>query len=143
MKMIDVINMIAEGKIEKGMRLEVDGEIYTYVDTYTDDGGCSFVDEEDCVDILLEEAQMITRHFLNSEARLIKPKEKMYYLRLKEADKFSYINLNKYNSYEVTDKDECCSYKTKFTQEQIDSDKFLKFVEQYGVKEEVKDDEND
>ena len=38
---------------------------------------------------------------------------------------------------------ELCEFTTKFTQEEIDNDKFLRFVEKYGVKEEVEDNEID
>ncbi|MCJ0554172.1 hypothetical protein MMJ53_05215 [Enterococcus cecorum] len=41
--------------------------------------------------------------------------------------------------YDLSDKNETCEFATKFTQEEIDNDKFLKFVEKYAIKEEVEE----
>ena len=144
MKMIDVLNMMAKGEIKEGSKLKIGGNTYSYIDTYTDDDGyCSFVNEEGYSDTFLEDEEMITQHFLNLEVELIPPKPKKYYLRLDKDDNCSYINKNVYFSYEVANKSEHNNYKTKFTQEEIDGSIFLKFIEQHGIKEEVKENEID
>jgi len=42
-------------------------------------------------------------------------------------------------NYDLSSKGELGEFITKFTQEEIDNDKFLKFVEQHGIKEVVED----
>ena len=81
--------------------------------------------------------------FLNFDVKLIPPKPKKYYLRLNKDNEFSYVNWDRRSSYEFATNCDYFGYKTKFTQEEIDSCEFLKFVEKYGIKEEAKDDEND
>ena len=138
--MIDVLNMMAKGEIKEGAKLKIGGEVYSYIDTYTDYSGCcSFVNEEGYTDTFLEDEEMITQSFLNLEVELIPPKEKKYYLRLDEDDELSYINLNKYASYGIAGKNEYVGYKTKFAQEEIDENMLLKFIEKHGIKEEVEE----
>lgn len=139
MKMIDVLNMMAKGEIKEGSKLKIGGNTYSYIDTYTDDDGyCSFVNEEGYSDTFLEDEEMITQHFLNLEVEMIPPKPKKYYLRLDGDDKFSYIYRNvEYHTCKLSSKSESFACKTKFTQEEIDNDKLLKFIEQHGIKEEV------
>lgn len=139
MKMIDVLNMMKEGRIKEGTKLKIGYKIYSYIKDYTENENCSFVNQEDDRTELLEDNELITTDFLNLDVELIKPKEKKYYLRLDEDDSFSYINLTMYAAYEAATKDEFFGYKTKFTQEEIDNDKFLKFIEQHGIKEEVEE----
>lgn len=77
---------------------------------------------------------------MNQEVELIPPKEKKYQLRLYEDDDLSYVTRSSYDSdfnYDLGDENEIMEFTTKFTQEEIDNDKFLKFIEQHGVKEEV------
>ncbi len=136
-KIIDVLNMIAEGKIKEGTKLKNGYKIYNYTNDYTDSENCSFVNQEDDRNELLEDNELITTDFLNKEVELIPPKPKKYYLRLDKDDNCSYINKNVYFSYEVANKSEHNNYKTKFTQEEIDGSIFLKFIEQHGIKEEA------
>ena len=136
MKMIDVLNMMAKGEIEKNTKLiiyDIFGEFeYKYLKKYR-----SFVDED------LEELGKqfnIDEIFLKRKVRLEQPKE--YYLRLDEKDDLSYVVRSSYNSdfkYDLGSKDELIESQTKFEQEEIDNDKLLKFIEQYGIKEEVED----
>lgn len=129
MKMIDVLIKIANDEIKDKTVLEIydpRGRLYTY--TFNGEKSYFF---------------KLENKFLNFEVRLIPPKPKKYYLKLNKDNIFSYVNLNRHNSYELSTKDERLGYKTKFTQEEIDDNEFLKFVEQYGVKEEAKNDEND
>ena len=145
MKMIDVLNMMAKGEIKEGTKLVIGGNVYSYIDTYTDDSGCSFVNEEGYSDTFLEDEEMITQHFLNLEVEMIPPKLKKYYLRLHggTSNFEDYVNRHKENfglhSYIIDDDEECNGFYTKFTQEEIDNDKLLKFIEKHGIKEEVEE----
>lgn len=138
MKMIDVLNMMAEGKIEKSTKLIVSTDLNDYEYRYSK-GYHTFFDKhlnriED--DFFLEE------DFLNIDVELIEPIPKEYQLRLYEEDDLSYVVRSSYNSdfkYDLGSKMELCEFTTKFTQEEIDNDKLLKFVEQYGIKEEVEE----
>lgn len=132
MRIIEVLNMIAEGKIKEGTKFILNDDLFIFNGGVFGSGfyyleNCMFLKEED----------------LNQEVELIPPKPKKYYLRLDEDDSFSYINLTMYAAYEAATKDEFFGYKTKFTQEEIDGSIFLKFIEQHGIKEEVDEDEND
>ena len=145
MKMIDVLVKLANGEIKEGSKLKIGGNTYSYIDTYTDDDGyCSFVNEEGYSDTFLEDEEMITQHFLNLEVEMILPIPKEYYLRLDEDDELSYVIRSSYSAdfnYDLGSKLELCESITKFTQAEIDNDKFLKFVEQHGIKEEVAENE--
>ena len=137
MRMIEVLNMMAEGEIKNGTKLIViDGRDERNEFIYDDYNNGIFIDD-DGVD--LNVYYFLDYEFLNYEVELIPPKPKKYYLRLDKDDNCSYINKNVYFSYEVANKSEHNNYKTKFTQEEIDGSIFLKFIEQYGVKEEVEE----
>lgn len=136
MKMIDVLIKLANDEIKDQTILKIydhTGDLHRY----TFDGKFkAFYDESD--DELGGDFE-ISNKFLNYEAELIEPKPKKYYLRLDEDDNFSYINKKVRFSYEVASKSGCTDYKTKFTQEEIDESMLLKFIEKYGVKEEVEE----
>lgn len=144
MKMIDVLNMMAEGKIKNDTKLiastVLDTYEYKYSTGYRRFFNKYFNEIED--DFSLDE------DFLNIEVELIPPKPKKYYLRLHggTSNFKDYVNRHNENfglhSYIIDDDEECNGYYTKFTQEEIDNDKLLKFVEKYGVKEEVEDNES-
>lgn len=131
MKLIDFLTKLSKGEIENGTVLTVNDKgryrEYRYIE-----GSC-FLDDYNLP------LNIYGKNDLNSEVELIPPKQpKKYYLRLDKDEESNYINLNLYDSYQAATKDELFGYyKTKFTQEEIDSDKFLKFIEKYGVKEEV------
>lgn len=125
MKMIDVLNMTAKGEIKEGTKLVIGGNVYSYIDTYTDDSGCSFVNEEGYSDTFLEDEEKITQPFLNLEVELIPPKEKKYLVKfnmrgLKENE--IYLNYQTKNDYVVlcTTK-QSLVYKTKFTKDELQS----------------------
>lgn len=118
-KIIDVLNMIAEGEIKEGTKFILNDVLFIF-------NGRVF--ESDLY--LLENCMFLKEEDLNQEVELIPPKPKKYYLRLYEDDSFSYINKNKIG---------CTDYKTKFTQEEIDGSMLLKFIERHGIKEEVSD----
>ena len=138
MKMIDVLNMMAKGEIKEGTKLITDDDLddyaYRYSEVYQ-----TFMDRymnriED--DFLLDE------DFLNTEVELIEPIPKEYQLKLYEDDDLSYVVRSSYNSdfnYDLGSKMELIESQTKFEQEEIDNDKFLKFIEQHGIKEEVEE----
>lgn len=140
MKMIDVLSLMAEGKIKKDTKLIVyDGsEEYSY--RYSEICRTFFGEYSSRIECDFD----IDEDFLNLEVELIEPIPKEYQLRLYEEDDLSYVVRSSYNSdfnYDLGSKSELCEFTTKFTQEEIDNDKFLKFVEQHGIKEEVKDNE--
>ena len=126
MKMIDVLNMVAEGKIKEGSKLKIGGNTYSYIDTYTDDDGyCSFVNEEGYSDTFLEDEEMITQHFLNLEVEMIPPKEKKYLVKFNMRGlKENYRYLNYIESDEcahINDKRCTTIDKTKFTKDELQS----------------------
>lgn len=132
MKMIEVLNMMAEGEIEKDTKLIVSDGFGEYEYKYKQRKGYrAFYNNFDKISKLrIENEFRLDKDFLNLEVKLIPPKPKKYYLRLYEDDSFSYINKNKIG---------CTDYKTKFTQEEIDGSMLLKFIEQHGIKEEVEE----
>ena len=137
MKMIEVINMMANDEIKGQTILKVydhTGDIYTYT---FDEKFKEFYDE--CDEEMVNDFE-ISNKFLNYNVELIQPKPKKYQLKLYEDDDFSYVTRSSYDSgfnYDINDKNEICEFKTKFTQEEIDNSKLLKFIEQHGIKEEV------
>lgn len=141
MKMIDVLNMMAKGEIEKDTKLIVSDGFGEYEYKYKQRKGYrAFYNNFDKISKLrIENEFRLDKDFLNLEVKLIPPKPKKYYLRLSEDDKFSYINKNVYFSYEVANKSEHTNYKTKFTQKEIDESMLLKFIERHGVKEAVEE----
>ena len=140
--MIDVLNMMAEGKIKEGTKLKIGYKIYDYIKDYTESENCSFVNQEDDRAEFLEDNEFITTDFLNYDVELIEPKPKKYQLKLYEDDDFSYVTRSSYDNgfnYDISDKNEICEFITKFTQEEINNEKLLKFIEQHGIKEEVEE----
>lgn len=138
MKMIDVLSLMAEGKIKKDTKLIVyDGsEEYSY--RYSEICRTFFGEYSSRIECDFD----IDEDFLNLEVELIEPIPKEYQLRLYEEDDLSYVVRSSYNSdfnYDLGSKYELIESQTKFAQEEIDNDKFLKFVEQYGIKEEVEE----
>ena len=143
MKMIDVLNMVAKGEIEDGTKLEVH-DLMGHILKYTFCGKSKEFHNErfDGMDRWFS----INNSFLNLDVELIPPKPKEYQLKLYAEDDLSYVTRSSYDSdfnYDLSDKSELGEFITKFTQEQIDNDKFLKFIEQHGIKEDVDEDEND
>lgn len=142
MKMIEVFIKLVNDEIKDQTILKIydhTGDLHRY----TFDGKFkAFYDESD--DELGGDFE-ISNKFLNYEAELIEPKPKKYQLKLYEDDDFSYVTRSSYDSgfnYDISDKNEICEFITKFTQEEIDNEKLLKFVEQHGIKEEVEENED-
>ena len=138
MKMIDVLNIMAEGKIENDTKLIASTDLVDYEYRYST-GYHTFFDK---YSNRIEGGFFLDKDFLNLEVELIPPKPKKYYLRLNKDNDFSYVNWDKRSSYEFATSCDYFGYKTKFTQKEIDDNEFLKFVEKYGIKEEAKDDED-
>lgn len=139
MRMIDVLNMMANGEIKKDTKLIVSDDYrefeYKYLKEYR-----TFLDEY--LDELNERFD-IDKDFLNLEVKLMQPEPKKYQLKLYKDDDLSYVTRSSYDNdfnYDLGDENEIMEFKTKFTQEEIDNDKLLKFIEQHGIKEEVEDD---
>lgn len=130
MKLIDVIIKLSKGEIKDGTLLTLkakNNRQYKYIKN------CFLDDYRFPINIYGESD-------LNSEVIFIEPIPKEYQLRLYDEDDLSYVVRSSYNcdfNYDLGSKSELCEFQTKFTQEEIDNDKFLKFVEQHGIKEEV------
>lgn len=138
MKMIDVLNKMYNGEIKRGTVLSVYDNNNEIVEEYKYVGNC-FLDEYHYP------LNLYSRDDLNREVVITEPKpvNKKYQLKLFKADDLSYITRsssrdNDFN-YDVGNKTEICQFITKFSQEEIDNDRLLKFVEMYGIKEEVED----
>jgi len=142
MKIIEVFIKLVNDEIKDQTILKIydhTGDLHRY----TFDGKFkAFYDESD--DELGGDFE-ISNKFLNYEVELIPPKPKKYYLRLDEYNNLSYINYNKddYFYFMIASKYETLKSQSKFTQEEIDNDVLLKFIEKHGIKEDVEEDEND
>ena len=117
MKMIDVLNLMEEGKIEEGTKLEFDSYEYEFSEDHF---------EDECGD-WLEDIHEISASFLNLEVDLI-PKEKKYLVKFNmcglrsDIDEFCYLNyVKKYEYVDVDDKTQTVSYKTRFTKQELQS----------------------
>ena len=149
MKMIDVLNMMAKGEIKEGTKLVIGGNVYSYIDTYTDDSGCSFVNEEGYSDTFLEDKEMITQHFLNFDVELIPPKPKKYLVKINIRglqERFTYLNYSETSGrVNLHDKYRLSSIQTEFTKDELQYIKsvreFLEDMEGKYELIEVKDDE--
>ena len=146
MKMIDVLSLMAEGKIKKDTKLIVyDGsEEYSYryseicrtfFDEYSSRIECDFDIDED---------------FLNLEVDLIPPKEKKYLVKFNirglrnNIDEFCYLNyVKRYEYVDIDDKTQTVSHKTMFTKQELKSIKPVKeFLEDLQGKYELIEVEN-
>ena len=98
MKMIDVLNLMAQGKIKQGTKLEIGNKIYTYTEEIVR-RECYFIDIKNDEIELLEDAEIITEKFLNLEVELIPPKPKKYLIKLNVRGLYPPHNyVNYYNS---------------------------------------------
>lgn len=134
MKLIDVLIKLSKGEIENGTILGVNdmGGYKRY--KYTEDF-CFFDDYNVPLSIY-------GKNSLNREVILTVPKSKKYQLKLYKDDDLSYMTRSSYEydfKYDLGSKRQFGEFITKFTQDEINNDKFLKFVEQHGIKEEVKE----
>ncbi|WP_171313662.1 hypothetical protein [Enterococcus cecorum] len=136
MRIIDVLNMVAEGKIKKGTKLILNDDLFIFNGGVFGSGlyyleNCMFLKEED----------------LNQEVELIPPKEKKYLV------KFNMRGLNKYFRYlNYYESSECVQINDKrgvihFTKSELQSIKpvreFLEDMEGKYELIEVEDNEID
>ena len=136
MKMIDVLNMVAEGKIKEGTKIILNDDLFIFNGGVFGSGlyyleNCMFLKKED----------------LNQEVELIPPKEKKYLV------KFNMRGLNKYFRYlNYYESSECVQINDKrgiihFTKDELQSIKpvreFLEDMEGKYELIEVEDNEND
>lgn len=131
MKIIEILQKVANGEIEKGTKFILGSNLYIF-------NGDRFK----AGNFYLDDRIFLNARALNREVDLILPKEKKYQLKLYEEDDLSYVTCSSYENdfnYDLSDKNETCEFITKFTQQEIDNDKFLKFVEKYAIKEEVEE----
>lgn len=125
MKMIEVLQKVANGEIEKGTKLGIGNKIYTYTDKIVR-RECSFIDIEDDEIELLEDAEIITEKFLNFDVELIPPKPKKYLVKINIRglqDRFTYLNycgtigrVNLHGRYKLSS-----SIQTEFTKQELKS----------------------
>ena len=125
MKLIDALQKLSKGEIKEGTILTKGCRQYKYIDN------CFLDDYHFPLTVYSE-------NDLNSDVTITEPEPKRYYLKLYENNDFSYINLNhQYNYCKTGTQFETDNLKTKFTQDEIDGNMLLKFIEKYAIKEEV------
>lgn len=132
MKLIDVLIKLYKGEIKNGTTLTVNDKQYKYIEN-------CFLDDYNLP------LNIYGKKDLNSEVVFNEPEIKKYYLKLYKDDDLSYLTRSAYGNdfnYDFGNKVEISEFITKFTQDEINRDKILKFVERYGVKEEVEDNED-
>lgn len=130
MKIIEVLQKVSNGEIEKGTKFILNDNLFIFNGRMFESNDLTYL--ENCI--------FLNEKDLNKEVELIQPAPKEYQLRLYEEDDLSYVVRSSYNSdfnYDLGSKMELCEFTTKFTQEEIDNDKLLKFVEKHRIKEEV------
>ena len=125
MKMIDVLNMMAEGEIKEGTKLQIGYKIYDYIKDYTESKNCSFVNQEDDRAEFLEDNEFITTDFLNKEVELIPPKSKKYLIKINIRglqERFTYLNYCEASGrVNLHDKYRLSSIQTEFTKDELQS----------------------
>ena len=150
MKMIDVLNMMAEGKIEKGTKLIVSTDLNDYEYRYSK-GYNAFFDKHLA---RIEEDFFLDKDFLNLEVKLIPPKEKKYLVKfnmrgLRNGREYLNLDYDKRGDERVhlNDKCETLSMQTEFTEDELKSiqpvREFLEDMEGKYTLIEVEDNEND
>lgn len=126
MKFIEVLQKLSKGEIKEGTILTKGCRQYKYINN------CFLDDYHFPLTVYSE-------NDLNSDVTITEVEPKRYYLKLYEDNNFSYINWNRqFNRFKTATQYETEVFKTKFTQEEIDGNMFLKFIEKHAIKEEVK-----
>lgn len=120
MEMINVLKLMAEGKIKEGTKLEFDGFEYEFSEDHFEDGHGWW----------LEDIHEISASFLNLEVELIPPKEKKYLVKinirgLRESE--MYLNYQTENDYVFIDTTkQSVVHKTHFTKSELKSIKLVR-----------------
>lgn len=122
MEMINVLKLMAKGKIKEGTKLEFDGYEYEFSEDHFEDGLGNW----------LEDIHEISASFLNLEVDLI-PKEKKYLVKFNmrglrnDINEFCYLNyVERYECVDIDDKTQTVSHKTMFTKQELKSIKPVK-----------------
>lgn len=114
MEMINVLKLMAEGKIKEGTKLKFDCYEYEFSEDHFEDGS----------GLWLEDIHEISTSFLNLEVDLI-PKEKKYLVKVNIRglqEHFTYLNYDKNSEHaHLHDKYDYGIYKTKFTKQELKS----------------------
>lgn len=137
MKMIDVFNLMAEGKIEKDTKLIVITDLDDYEYRYSKEYDAFFNKSN-----LLEDIFYLGKDFLNIEVELIPPKEKKYLVKFNMRgwiERFRYLNYYKKNGVIEINTKSCTDFvKTHFTKSEMQSIKPVKeFLEDMEGKYEL------
>ena len=147
-KMIDALNMMADGTLKEGTKLKIGYKIYDYINTESDD--YSFVNQEDDGGRFLEDNELITTDFLNYEVELIPPKEKKYLIKIHIKGLLNIRNyLNYYNDgikqwIEIGNNLVQGFYQTRFTKQEMQDIKLVcEFLEDMEGKYELIEVEDD
>lgn len=116
MEMINVLKLMAEGKIKEGTKLEFDDFEYEFSEDHFEDG----------LGWWLEDIHEISASFLNLEVELIEPKPKKYLVKINIRglqDRFTYLNycgtsgrVNLHDRYKLSS-----SIQTEFTKQELKS----------------------
>ena len=113
MRIIEVLNMIAEGKIKEGTKIILNDDLHFIFN--------GRVFESDLY--LLENCMFLKEEDLNQEVELIPPKEKKYLVKfnMRGLDRgLAYLNYTKLrNCVIIQDKVDCVTYKTHFTKSEL------------------------
>ena len=152
MKMIDVLNLMAEGKIEKSTKLIVSTDLNDYEYRYSK-GYHTFFDKHLNI---IEDDFLLDKDFLNLEAKLIPPKEQKYRIKLPHLEFYVGFAKNKNNEKEIfpyikdnpthealiqVGIEKGLEFKTGFTEKDFEENEELQPYKPF--KELVKDDENE
>lgn len=142
MKVIEVMQLMSEGKIKDKTILEVLDNKGKTIRTYKYDANAlseNFYDE--CDDALTDDYDF-NIEFLNLNVKLTDPKPKKYYLKLVNDDECSYVHYH-YNQntdsvdYLIGAKALIDNYQMTFNEKEINSDKLLTFIAKHGIKKEI------
>lgn len=127
MKMIDVLNMMAKGKIEKDTKLIVSDGFGEYEYKYKQRKGYrAFYNNFDKISkVRIDNEFRLDEDFLNLEVELIPPKPKKYLVKLNVHgldEGFVYLNyFVRRNQVRIHDEYDCEIYKTHFTKDELQS----------------------
>lgn len=121
MKMIDVLNLMAEGNIKNYTKLIASTDLVDYEYRYST-GYHTFFDK---YSNRIEYGFFLDEDFLNIEVELIPPKEKKYLIKVNVQglrEDFAYLNYTKSrNCVVIHGKVDCATYKTHFTKSELQS----------------------
>lgn len=124
MKMIDVLNMMAKGKIKEGTKLITDDDLDDYVYQYSE----LYQAFMDRYMNGVEDDFEIDKDFLNLEVELIPPKPKKYLVKfnmrgLRKGREYLNLDYDKRGDERVRLEDKCetLSMQTEFTKQELKS----------------------